>query len=95
MTCASCAASVEKKLNSLENVVATVNLVSGKATVYAPDGVPVERLVAAIEQAGYGAEVAGPVVLAGGVRGPAGGAVPQRRRPVMLMRRRTCCAGLW
>jgi P-type Cu+ transporter len=46
MTCASCAVRVEKKLNAIELVVATVNIATEKASVYAP-GVPVERLVAA------------------------------------------------
>ena len=59
MTCAACAAKVESRLNAIENVSATVNIATGKATVSAPSSVPVRLLVAEIERAGYGAEVAG------------------------------------
>jgi P-type Cu+ transporter len=57
MTCASCAARVQQKLNAIGNVSATVNLATERATVMAPASVPAERLVEAIEQAGYRAEV--------------------------------------
>ena len=59
MTCAACAAKVQSRLNAIENVSATVNIATGKATVTAPLPVPVQLLVAEIERAGYGAEVAG------------------------------------
>lgn len=97
MTCASCAAGVEKKLNAMENVVATVNLATEKATVYAPDGVPVERLVAAIERAGYGAEVAGPVRPGGGAggRGPAGASAGDAEAAAYLRRRLVVAAVLF
>ena len=58
MTCAACAARVEKKLGLIDNVVASVNFATEKAIVTAPPSVPVERLVEAVEQAGDGAEVA-------------------------------------
>ncbi|HET9242201.1 MAG TPA: heavy metal translocating P-type ATPase [Gaiella sp.] len=54
MHCASCAAHIEKRLNAVEGVEATVNFATEQATVHA-DGVPVEELVAAVEAAGYGA----------------------------------------
>jgi len=57
MTCAACAARVEKKLNAIGNVRATVNFATERATIAAPASVPVLRLVEAVEQAGYGAEV--------------------------------------
>jgi P-type Cu+ transporter len=60
MTCAACAARVEKKLRMIDNVVASVNFVTEKAIITAPASVPAERLVQAVEQAGYGAEVAQP-----------------------------------
>ena len=60
MTCAACAAKVASRLNAIENVSATVNIATEKATVTAPLSVPVQLLVAEIERAGYGAEVAGP-----------------------------------
>lgn len=54
MTCAACAARIEKKLNRLEGVVATVNYATSKATVHS-ESVPVEQLVDTIEDLGYGA----------------------------------------
>ena len=55
MTCASCATRVEKKLNRLEGVEATVNYATERATVaFAPDAPTTpEDVVAAVEQAGY------------------------------------------
>ncbi|SEG98789.1 Heavy-metal-associated domain-containing protein, partial [Saccharopolyspora kobensis] len=38
MTCASCAARIERKLNKLDGVVATVNYATEKARVSVPDG---------------------------------------------------------
>jgi copper chaperone CopZ len=60
MTCAACAARVEKKLGALGDVAATANLATEKATVVAPPAVPVERLIEAVEEAGYEAELTGP-----------------------------------
>ena len=57
MTCASCAVRIEKKLNKLDGVEATVNFATEQATVHV-HGVPVERLVEAVESAGYGARQA-------------------------------------
>ncbi|MGH3358925.1 MAG: heavy metal translocating P-type ATPase [Nocardioidaceae bacterium] len=53
MTCASCANRVERKLNKLDGVTATVNYATEKARVEFSDGVSTEDLVAAVEQAGY------------------------------------------
>lgn len=55
MTCASCANRIERKLNKLDGVSATVNYATEKAKVSFADGVSPEDLVAAVEQAGYGA----------------------------------------
>src|SRR5260370_27728900 len=60
MTCAACAARVEKKLSGLDGVAAAVNFATGKATVTAPASVPVARLIEAVEQAGYGADLRQP-----------------------------------
>ncbi len=60
MTCASCAARIEKKLNKLDGVEATVNFATEQATVRCDSEVPVEQLVAAVESTGYGARPAGP-----------------------------------
>jgi len=60
MSCASCAARVERELNRLEGVEATVNLVTEEAAVsYDEELVAVADLVAAVEAAGYGASPAG------------------------------------
>ncbi|MDP8942814.1 MAG: heavy metal translocating P-type ATPase, partial [Actinomycetota bacterium] len=54
MTCASCAARVEKKLNRLDGVEAAVNYATATGSVaYDPAAVGPEELVAAVEQAGY------------------------------------------
>ncbi len=54
MTCSSCAARIEKKLNHLEGVQATVNYATERATVeYDPAGVTPEELVEVIEATGY------------------------------------------
>jgi Cu+-exporting ATPase len=53
MTCASCAARVEKKLNKLDGVTASVNYATEKATVSFPDGTTPEDLVATVEATGY------------------------------------------
>src|SRR4051812_24231793 len=54
MTCASCANRVERKLNKLEGVSATVNYATERATVdYDPAAVAPEDLVGAVEAAGY------------------------------------------
>ena len=57
MTCAACAARIEKKLNRLDGVTATVNYATSKATVHVddPTATGVERLVSTVEDLGYGA----------------------------------------
>jgi Cu+-exporting ATPase len=58
MTCSSCAARIEKKLNRLDGVEATVNYATEHATVTADPGVTVDQLVATVESAGYTARPA-------------------------------------
>ena len=58
MTCASCAVRIERKLNKLEGVEATVNFATEQATVSHGGRVSVDDLVAAVESAGYHAHVA-------------------------------------
>ncbi|MEJ7844659.1 MAG: heavy metal translocating P-type ATPase [Acidimicrobiales bacterium] len=60
MTCASCAMRIEKKLNRIDGVTATVNYATEAATVRAPEGVTTDELIAAIESAGYTARVPRP-----------------------------------
>ncbi|WP_132432860.1 heavy metal translocating P-type ATPase [Pseudonocardia endophytica] len=58
MTCASCANRVERKLNKLDGVTATVNYATEKASVTGP--VPTEDLIATVEAAGYTATLPAP-----------------------------------
>ncbi|MGW4837245.1 heavy metal translocating P-type ATPase, partial [Streptomyces globisporus] len=53
MTCASCAARVEKKLNRMEGVTATVNYATEKARVTFGEGLKLGDLVATVEKTGY------------------------------------------
>ena len=59
MTCASCANRIERKLNKLDGVSASVNYATEKATVdYDPAAVEPSALVGAVEAAGYHAVAA-------------------------------------
>ncbi|MEU2783374.1 heavy metal translocating P-type ATPase [Streptomyces sp. NPDC007110] len=60
MTCASCAARVEKKLNRMEGVSATVNYATEKAKVSVVAGVTVPDLIATVEATGYTAREPAP-----------------------------------
>ncbi|GHG94108.1 heavy metal translocating P-type ATPase [Streptomyces lanatus] len=60
MTCASCAARVEKKLNRMDGVTATVNYATEKAKVTYPAGIEVADLIAVVEKTGYTAEEPAP-----------------------------------
>jgi Cu+-exporting ATPase len=55
MTCASCANRIERKLNKLEGVEASVNYATEKAKVTYGDGVRTDELLRAVEAAGYAA----------------------------------------
>ena len=59
MTCASCAARIEKRLNKLDGVDAKVNYATETATVTAA-GVATDEMIAAVEGIGYTATVAAP-----------------------------------
>ncbi len=60
MTCASCANRVERKLNKMTGVTASVNYATERATVTFPAGVSAADLVATVEAAGYTATVPQP-----------------------------------
>ncbi|HEY0259669.1 MAG TPA: heavy metal translocating P-type ATPase [Lacisediminihabitans sp.] len=60
MTCASCATRIERKLNRIDGVEASVNYATEKAKVHVVDGIGTDTLIAAIEAAGYTAEVPAP-----------------------------------
>ncbi|MFJ5673721.1 heavy metal translocating P-type ATPase [Streptomyces sp. NPDC093097] len=61
MTCASCAARIEKKLNRMDGVEATVNYATEKAKVTFRDEVSVQDLIATVEATGYTAHEPAPV----------------------------------
>ncbi|MFJ7156686.1 heavy metal translocating P-type ATPase [Streptomyces sp. NPDC101118] len=56
MTCASCAARIEKKLNRMDGVTATVNYATEKARVTYAGGIEVADLIATVVKTGYTAE---------------------------------------
>ncbi|RAS68493.1 Cu+-exporting ATPase [Lentzea atacamensis] len=60
MTCASCARRIERKLNKLDGVSATVNYATEKASVQFPDNLRVDDLVSTVRAAGYDAEEPAP-----------------------------------
>ncbi|MFJ4591770.1 MULTISPECIES: heavy metal translocating P-type ATPase [unclassified Kitasatospora] len=68
MTCASCAARIEKKLNRMDGVSASVNYATEKAKVAFPAGVDVADLIATVEATGYSAALPKPPA----AEGPAG-----------------------
>lgn len=61
MTCSSCAMRVEKRLNKMPGVVATVNYATERAHVEHSVGLDTAELVAAVESTGYGASVHEPI----------------------------------
>jgi Cu+-exporting ATPase len=87
MTCASCAARIERKLNRLDGVSAAVNFATETARVTFPAGVRAEDLVSAVERAGYtallapGGQPPGDPPAWGGYRPPQ---TPLGRLPVSL-----------
>ncbi|GGL57456.1 heavy metal translocating P-type ATPase [Planomonospora parontospora] len=60
MTCASCANRIERKLNKLDGVTATVNYATEKAKVTFPEGLDPQTLIEQVEQAGYSAALPAP-----------------------------------
>ncbi|MEV5651339.1 heavy metal translocating P-type ATPase [Nocardia sp. NPDC052254] len=57
MTCASCAARIEKKLNRIDGVSATVNYATEKAKVSFPESVTPDQIVERVVDTGYTATV--------------------------------------
>jgi len=83
MTCTSCAARIEKKLNRMPGVEATVNYATEKATVFMPAGTTAADAIATIEATGYTATL--PVTSDTEViDNPADGEVEQLRRRVII-----------
>jgi P-type Cu+ transporter len=88
MTCASCAARIEKRLNGLDGVDATVNYATETASVsFDPSGVGAERLVEAVEQAGYRARL--PAIAEEATTGDG-----EERDPTAPLRRRLVASAL-
>ena len=56
MTCASCAARVEKKLNRMPGVIATVNYGTDRAHIALPEGTSIDDAIATVEATGYTAQ---------------------------------------
>jgi Cu+-exporting ATPase len=81
MTCASCVARIERKLNKLDGVEASVNFATEQATVRCDPSVTVDELVSAVESAGYHAH---PVDQAG--------AHQHDDEPIAVLRRRLVLA---
>ncbi|WP_328913943.1 MULTISPECIES: heavy metal translocating P-type ATPase [unclassified Streptomyces] len=73
MTCASCAARIEKKLNRMDGVSATVNYATEKAKVVYGDGIALDALIATVEATGYTAAVPAPPARRVGPADPADG----------------------
>jgi Cu+-exporting ATPase len=57
MTCSSCAARIEKRLNRIDGVHASVNFATEQAAITHPDSVTTDQLVAAVEATGYTASI--------------------------------------
>ncbi|WP_433165790.1 heavy metal translocating P-type ATPase [Kribbella sp. CA-247076] len=81
MTCASCAARVEKKLNRMDGVTATVNYATEKAKVTFADGISTDDLVATVEKTGYSAALPAPAVDASDPDSPDAG-TPDELKPL-------------
>jgi Cu+-exporting ATPase len=62
MTCASCANRIEKKLNKLDGVTATVNYATERAKVTYGEGITPADLIATVEKTGYTAALPAPPV---------------------------------
>ena len=75
MTCASCANRIERKLNKLDGVVASVNYATEKAKVTYPAGMSSDDLLKAVESAGYTARLPEPARPAGSDGAPGEGLV--------------------
>ena len=86
MTCASCAARIEKKLNRMEGVTASVNYSTEKAKVTFADTVTPADLIAQVEATGYTARVPQPTHPA--TDAPADGSAPVADDPTRALRQR-------
>lgn len=95
MTCASCAARIEKKLNRMDGVTATVNYATEKAKVSFPAGVEVGDLIATVEKTGYTAEEPPPPPRKRETRARPGPLRPLRPRTVSCCPCGSACTCRW
>ena len=84
MTCASCAARIEKKLNRMEGVTATVNYTTEKAKITYADAVTPDELIAQVEATGYTASLPRSITLSD----PTAGAQTDIADPTRSLRQR-------
>jgi len=92
MTCASCAARIEKKLNRLEGVTATVNYATEKARVTVEGTVEVADLIATVEATGYTAALPRPAVIEPAEGASAGAGVAEPTDELAPLRQRLIAA---
>ena len=98
MTCASCAARIEKRLNKLDGVTATVNYATEQAKVAVPDGVTPDELIAQVEAAGYTARLPQSTAAAsddGDADETTDETAPLRTRPAAVGRRSPSRSSCW
>ncbi|MDX3525611.1 heavy metal translocating P-type ATPase [Streptomyces sp. ID05-39B] len=87
MTCASCAARIEKRLNRIDGVTATVNYATEKAKISYPDGIGVADLITTVEKTGYTAAEPPPPTPPGD-DGGVPSAVPAADQELLTLRQR-------
>ena len=88
MTCASCAARIEKKLNRMPGVQASVNYATEKAHVVLPDGTAVDEAIATVQATGYTATLPEPPRRPADPSGSPGSTEPVEDPEVASLRRR-------
>ena len=91
MTCASCAARIEKKLNRMVGVTASVNYATEKASVTFDGAVTTASLIAQVEATGYTAHLPQVAVPAGE---PDEQSIEQRDEPTRLLRQRVVISAI-
>ena len=94
MTCASCAMRIEKKLNRMPGVEASVNYATEKASVRLPEGTPVSEAIATVERTGYGAVLPAPPEATPADGDEAGGGRPADGATAALRQRTLVSAAL-
>ncbi|NHC44272.1 heavy metal translocating P-type ATPase [Motilibacter aurantiacus] len=94
MTCASCASRIEKKLNRMDGVTASVNYATEKAKVTYAEGVRPEDLVATVEKTGYTAELPPPPRSSEAAAAAAAAAAAEPEAVDLLRRRLVATAAL-